>query len=227
MSLGRSCTYAPRLAVRAVIGGLGAVLTTLGPAPGTAVAEASDVYIKTEADGSVTITDSPPTGAAFADYERVVLDLDEGRPQDWARIDRALLRDNLDHYDAAILRASARFGVPAELIKAVMLVESGMNPKARSPKGAQGLMQLMPGTAGDLGVDNAWDPEQNIMGGARYLAQQLDTFSDRRLALAAYNAGPGAVRRHGGVPPYAETQYYVTKVLKYYQWFLGQRRVGS
>lgn len=188
---------------------------------------AADIYMATAADGTVTITDSPPTGAAFAQFDVVISDLGEGRPSAWASIDPALLRRNLDHYDALILRAARAYSVPAELIKAVILVESGMNPKARSPKGAQGLMQLMPGTAAEMGVTDAWDPEQNIMGGAKYLRRQLDTFSDRRLAAAAYNAGPGAVKRHGGVPPYQETQYYVGKVLKYFQFFQKERPVRS
>lgn len=109
--------------------------------------------------------------------------------------------------------ASALTQVSAELIEAVAWTESRFNVAAVSPKGARGVMQLMPGTARMLGVD-ANDPAQNIRGGAAYLADMLRQFGgDVVLALAAYNAGPGAVRRHGGVPPYAETQAYVEKVL--------------
>jgi len=109
--------------------------------------------------------------------------------------------------------ASALTQVSAELIEAVAWTESRFNVGAVSPKGARGVMQLMPGTARMLGVD-ADDPAQNIRGGAAYLAAMLRQFGgDVVLALAAYNAGPGAVRRHGGVPPYAETQAYVEKVL--------------
>ncbi|MCR6700705.1 MAG: lytic transglycosylase domain-containing protein [Dokdonella sp.] len=94
-----------------------------------------------------------------------------------------------------------------------MHAESAFNPLALSHKGAQGLMQLMPGTAGDLGVVDAFDIGENIRGGARYLAQMLKSFNgDERLATAAYNAGPGAVQKHGGVPPYAETKLYVERV---------------
>ncbi|MBU6318963.1 MAG: lytic transglycosylase domain-containing protein [Alphaproteobacteria bacterium] len=101
------------------------------------------------------------------------------------------------------------------LLEAVSYVESRFNPGARSPKGAIGLMQLMPGTAQDLGVDPA-DPVQNASGGAQYLRRMLELFDDNvELALAAYNAGPEAVIRHGGVPPFRETQEYVSQVMSY------------
>jgi soluble lytic murein transglycosylase-like protein len=92
--------------------------------------------------------------------------------------------------------------------------ESGFNPTARSGAGALGLTQLMPGTASALGVTNPLDPAQSLQGGAKYLREQLDRFGgDEKLALAAYNAGPGAVQKYGGVPPYAETQNYVNSVM--------------
>lgn len=107
---------------------------------------------------------------------------------------------------------AARNGLDPELVLSVMRTESSNNPNAVSPKGARGPMQLMPGTAKELGV-NIDDPADNIRGGIRYLKQQFDTFGTPELALAAYNAGPGAVRKHGGVPPYAETQDYVRKIM--------------
>lgn len=116
-------------------------------------------------------------------------------------------------YESAIAGAAGKYGIDPAVIKAVIKAESGFRSGAVSRVGAQGLMQLMPGTARALGVDPT-DPEQNIDGGTRYLKQQLDRFGDIESALAAYNAGPGAVARYGGVPPYAETQRYVSQVLK-------------
>jgi soluble lytic murein transglycosylase-like protein len=117
------------------------------------------------------------------------------------------------------IRSAARIsGVNAALLRAIIHAESGFNSRALSYKGAQGLMQLMPGTASDLGVGDAFDPAQNISGGARYLASLLrDYHGDVKLAAAAYNAGAGAVAKYGGVPPYAETQVYVKRVAVLYE----------
>lgn len=110
--------------------------------------------------------------------------------------------------------AAARHGLDPALLAGLVQQESGFNPSARSSAGATGLTQLMPATARSLGVTDATDPLQALEGGAKYLKQMLTQFGgDQRLALAAYNAGPGAVQRHGGIPPYAETQNYVEKVL--------------
>ncbi|MGH8183770.1 MAG: lytic transglycosylase domain-containing protein [Rhodanobacteraceae bacterium] len=114
--------------------------------------------------------------------------------------------------------AAKMSGVNPALLRAVIHAESGFNPRALSYKGAQGLMQLMPGTAFELGVGDAFDPAQNISGGARYLAMLLRAYhGDVKLAAAAYNAGAGAVTKYGGVPPYAETQVYVKRVALLYQ----------
>ncbi len=116
---------------------------------------------------------------------------------------------------AAMVQAAARqHGVDAGLALAVATAESDLSPQAISPAGAMGVMQLMPDTARVLGVRNTFDPRENIDGGVRYLKQMLDTFGgDVVKAVAAYNAGPEAVQRYGGVPPYPETQAYVGKVL--------------
>lgn len=109
-----------------------------------------------------------------------------------------------------------------DFIKAVVKQESGFNPDAKSKCGAMGLMQLMPSTAKGLGVANAFDPEQNIEGGVKYLKSMMNRFNnDPKLALAAYNAGPGAVQKYGGVPPYRETQNYVNNILASYEKIKG------
>lgn len=120
---------------------------------------------------------------------------------------------NLSAYADVIQLASQESGVDEAFLRAIIHAESAFNPRAMSIKGAQGLMQLMPGTALDMGVRDAFDTAQNIRGGARYLGLLLRTFNgNERLAAAAYNAGPGAVQRYNGVPPYAETQVYVDRV---------------
>ena len=130
-----------------------------------------------------------------------------------SKIDFANTRLNLEIFKDEIAAAASATGVDAALLRAVMHAESAFNPMALSSKGAQGLMQLMPGTAADLGVVDAFDVGQNIRGGATYLAQMLRSFNgDERLATAAYNAGPGAVQKYGDVPPYAETKVYVERV---------------
>lgn len=104
-------------------------------------------------------------------------------------------------------------GIDRKLFRALISAESSWNPKTVSSAGAMGLTQLMPETARSLGVSDPFDPVQNLQGGAKYLRRQLDAFGSIELALAAYNAGPGAVRRYGGVPPYRETQNYIRKIL--------------
>ena len=117
-------------------------------------------------------------------------------------------------FDELLTQAAAKEGIDASLLKAVATAESGLDARAVSGAGAKGVMQLMDGTARELGVTNVFDPAQNIAAGAKYLKQMLSRYGgDVTRALAAYNAGPGAVDAHGGVPPFAETQAYVTKIL--------------
>jgi soluble lytic murein transglycosylase-like protein len=115
--------------------------------------------------------------------------------------------------EPVIRQSAAAYQVDPSLVKAIIANESGFNPSATSPVGAQGLMQLMPSTAASLGVQNSYDPVQNIQGGTRYLRGLYDRFGDWKLAVAAYNAGPEAVHKYGGVPPYRETQNYVQNVM--------------
>ncbi len=120
-------------------------------------------------------------------------------------------------YDPHIKLTCKLYGLDCNLVKAIIRAESAFNPLAVSPKGAMGLMQLMPQTSQDLGVVDPFDPRQNIDGGVRYLRMMLDRFSNNTaLALAAYNAGPEAVVEHGGIPPFDETQIYVKRVMDFY-----------
>lgn len=124
------------------------------------------------------------------------------------------LNNDDSSFNDIIEDVASRYNIDTDLIRSVIQVESGFNPQAVSHAGAQGLMQLMPATAESLGVQNVFDPAQNIEGGARYLRDMLDRYNgDSELALAAYNAGPGNVDYYGGVPPFEETQNYVKRIL--------------
>lgn len=125
--------------------------------------------------------------------------------------------------DTLIEQYSSKNGLDSAFVKAVIKQESGFQPKVTSSCGAMGLMQLMPATASSLGVTDAYDPEQNIAGGTKYLKGLLDRFGgDKSLALAAYNAGPNAVAKYNGIPPYKETQNYVKNIMSMYQKFNAQ-----
>ncbi len=135
------------------------------------------------------------------------------------------LGPNFEKYDAAVLKAAEKYGVDYALVKAVIKAESNFNPIAISRVGARGLMQLMPGTAYALRVNDSFHPEENIDGGVRYLRYLLDLYRGNvYLALAAYNAGEKAVFRYRGIPPYPETRTYVQRVLRYHQKYINEPR---
>ena len=170
------------------------------------------LYRYTDSEGTVHFTNVPNDRK----FHRVFL------------TDRGLVRDGLGRlrggqvpeyqgYDRLIQRAANAYSVDPALVKAVIAAESNFDPAATSHKGAQGLMQLMPKTARGLGVSNPYSAQDNVLGGARYLREMLDRYGDMSRALAAYNAGPKAVDRYRGIPPYAETQQYVSRVLHYYR----------
>jgi soluble lytic murein transglycosylase-like protein len=132
--------------------------------------------------------------------------------------------ERLRAYDAHIREASLLYVLPEDLIRAVMHVESNFNPRAISRKGAVGLMQLMPATATKMGVTDPFDPRQNVLGGVRLLRVLANRFEgDQILTLAAYNAGEAAVLKYGGIPPFAETQRYVKRVMSHYARYRAAR----
>lgn len=174
----------------------------------------ADVYMYQDKDGVINFTNAP----THAGYRRVM------RENSTTYGPATVAANPANGYDEVIQDASSRHSLDADLIRAVIKAESDFNSNARSNKGAMGLMQLMPDTARLLNVPDAYNPYANIDGGVRYLKMLLGRYQgDVTLSLAAYNAGSGAVDKHGGVPPYAETREYVRRVLQ----FWDQYRAGG
>jgi hypothetical protein len=172
---------------------------------GSAGAAEARIYTWRNAKGVLVMSDSPQvTGVVSIPV----------RGTSAIRVTRPAKADPRQGLDAIILREATRHAVKPELVRAIIQVESAFNPRARSGKGAMGLMQLMPATAADLQVTDPYDPDQNIRGGVAYLRQLLDRYDgNEELALAAYNAGPEAVARYGNqVPPFRETRNYLNRV---------------
>lgn len=180
------------------------VLLTALLAPAGALA---DVYARQDEGGALHLTDAP----AESGFELLIETPSERTTQAGGAAD--------GRYTASVARAAEASGIDARLISAVIAVESAHNPRAVSPRGAAGLMQLMPGTASRYGVRDRFDPDQNVMGGALYLRDLMRRYGNKlELVLAAYNAGEGAVDRHGGrIPPFAETLRYVPRVIGKYR----------
>ena len=169
----------------------------------------ADVFVYKDQNGVLTFTNAPSHGG----YRRLLRD-DSRRG--------AAARPLNASYDYLIVTASGRHRIDADLIRAVIKTESDFNPTARSHKGAMGLMQLMPDTARLHNVVDAYNPVENVEGGVRHLRMLLDRYQGNlELSLAAYNAGSGAVEKHRGIPPFAETREYVRRVLGFYDSYRG------
>lgn len=203
---------------------LGLALFTAGPAIEPSVAEA-DIYSYTDEDGVVHFTNIPPRRRRGVS---VVMRTRQPRPDEPPRATggvRDTSTDRYSRYDPFIREAASLYQLPEAFLRAVIRVESDYHLGAVSRAGAQGLMQLMPATAARMGVRDPFDPRQNILGGARYLRILANDFrGDLILTIAAYNAGEAAVIRYRGVPPYAETQRYVERVLGWYYHYVQLER---
>ena len=187
----------------------------------------ADIYVYRHKDGSVLITEYPQT--ANQNYTLIEVKRTTSETDSVPKINvhttnssavklRPSQKITSSPYDSTIKAIAAQYGVDDKLIKAIIRVESAFKKGAVSPKGAQGLMQLMPGTAARYGVRNSFDPVQNLLGGVRYFKDLLNLFNNNlRLALAAYNAGENAVQKYNGIPPYKETRQYVQKVIHYHR----------
>lgn len=192
--------------VLATVGGL--VALTL-PASGRA-----DIYQSVGPDGVVSFTNTKTPGAKL--YQKTPSKAPVFLPSDNSP-------ERYTRYDAFIREAATLYQIPEALVRAVIRVESDFDPRAVSPANARGLMQMIPETAERMMVTDVFDPRQNIFGGVRYLRVLANTFNgDLALTVAAYNAGEGAVMRHGGIPPYPETQDYVVKVVGYYRQYRAE-----
>jgi len=178
---------------------------------------AADLYRFTDQDGNTYYTNTPGDGRV-----KVALSPQANRSKSGSP---SLIQDRKGNFDPIISSASRNFSVDPDLVRAVIQAESNFNPQAVSPKGAMGLMQLMPATAREMAVTDPFNPEENIQGGVRYLSELLQLLNHKLpLALAAYNAGPTKVLARNEIPPIEETKDYVQRVLRNYKNFKHQKR---
>jgi soluble lytic murein transglycosylase-like protein len=176
---------------------------------GLAVESRAEIFVRIHQDGHREFTNRP-SGLGWIFYMKE----DGSDPViQFAREDKPRSIDEI------VSEIAKKFEIDAALVKAIIKAESNCNPNAVSRKGAQGLMQLMPETAKGLKIDKPLDPQENIIGGVKYVKGLMAAYGDLRLALAAYNAGPGTVRKYAGIPPYRETVNYVEKVIAFYKNF--------
>jgi soluble lytic murein transglycosylase-like protein len=181
----------------------------------------ADIFSYTDADGVQHFTNRPAGDSRYKLFMRG-RDGQRGGPGSVAPSDTSIER--FSRYSDPIREAASLYQIPEELVRAVIKVESDYDPRAISRVGAQGLMQLMPETAQRMQVRDSMDPRENIMGGVRYLRVLANMFNgDLQLTVAGYNAGENAVVKHGGIPPYDETEDYVVKVLTYYRRYRENR----
>jgi soluble lytic murein transglycosylase-like protein len=185
----------------------------------------AEFYVYKENDGTSWITDRKMP------QEKYTLMATIGRPTavvSCRNMTHTKLENRATDYKDAIEAYSIAYELDPKLVKAIIATESCFDRKAVSSVGAQGLMQLMPATAKELGVSNSFDANQNIRGGTKYFSEMLERFNNSiELALAAYNAGPNAVEKYGGIPPYAETKGYVKKVLKRYANYIAKSNTAA
>jgi hypothetical protein len=187
----------------------------------------ADIYTYTDAQGNVHISTSAPKGGAGGKLDRIT----SGGSSKHKRGSSLLpvmpsdsSPERFNRYDTYVREASRLYQVPEELVRAIIKCESDYDPRAVSPTGAQGLMQLMPATALRMGVRDAFDPRENILGGTRYLRVLANAFNGSlELTVAGYNAGEAAVIRYQGIPPYEETQGYVGCVVSHYRGYRAAR----
>ena len=207
---------------------LSASLLSLGGLASMDAANAGNMYVFKDSKGQVLLTNvvsnNRPAGNNFQNFTKKVkvtyyADTNVHSYSNWGANEAAVpasARGSKNSYDSMIVASALRHGVDPALMKAMMHTESGFNPNARSPVGAQGLMQLMPATARRFGVYNAWNPAENIEGAAKYLKFLQNRFGNVQHVIASYNAGEGNVSKYGGIPPFRETRDYVQRVLSRY-----------